>query len=89
MFFATVSMVGLSVLLRDKVIVENLKISENGYDPTIPTARGWFVSPLGVHTTLSIWAVLGAVLPATLVHTVAAVHWFIISYLLGIHTDIC
>lgn len=68
MFFATVFMVGLSVLLRDRVTVENLQISENGYDPTIPTARGWFISPLGVHSSLSIWAILGAILPATLVY---------------------
>ena len=69
MFFATVIMVGLSVLLRDKVTVETIQISGNGYDPTVPTARGWFVSPLGVHTTLNIWAILGAILPAALVCT--------------------
>lgn len=68
MFFATVFMVALSVILKNKVIVENIQISENGYDPTIPTARGWFISPLGVHTTLSPWAIVGAILPATLVH---------------------
>ena len=69
MFFATVIMVSLSVIMRNRVTVETIKISENGYDPTIPTARGWFISPLGVHTTLSIWAILGAILPATLVCT--------------------
>ena len=68
MFFATVIMVSLSVILNDKLTIETIQISDNGYDPTVPTARGWFVSPLGVHTTLSIWAVLGAILPATLVH---------------------
>ena len=76
MFFATVFMVGLSVLLRDKVTVENLQISENGYDPTIPSARGWVISPLGVHSTLSIWAIIGAVLPATLVHTGYFINFF-------------
>ena len=67
MFFATVFMVGLSVILRNKVTVETIKISENGYDPTVPTARGWLINPLGIHTTLNIWSVLGAILPATLV----------------------
>ena len=69
MFFATVIMVSLSVILRDRVKVETVQISENGYDPTVPTARGWIISPLGVHTTLSGWAILGAILPATLVCT--------------------
>lgn len=73
MFFAIVIMVTLAVMLRNKVTVENLQISENGYDPTIPSARGWVISPLGVHTTLSIWAIIAAILPATLVcHTCIA-----------------
>ena len=67
MFFATIIMVSLSVILRDRVTVETIQISGNGYDPTVPTARGWIISPLGVHTTLSVWAILGAILPATLV----------------------
>ena len=60
-------MVGLSVLLKDKVTVETLNISDNGYDPSVPSARGWFINPLGVNTTLSGWAVIGAFLPAVLV----------------------
>lgn len=67
MFFATILMVGLSVLLRDRVTVESIQISKNGYDPTVPTARGWIISPLGIHSELSIWGVMGAILPATLV----------------------
>lgn len=80
MFFATVFMVGLSVILRDKVTVENLQISENGYDPTIPEARGWIISPLGVHTTLSAWAILGAILPATLVHEYLFHQFFVLLF---------
>ena len=83
-------MVTLAVILRDKVTVENLQISDNGYDPTIPEARGWVISPLGVHDTLSVWAILGAILPATLVRIVILHHFCCICILpLGIHTDIC
>ncbi|XP_065886531.1 anion exchange protein 2-like isoform X2 [Dysidea avara] len=66
MSIAIILMVGLSVLLKDKVLVETLKISNNGYDPTIPSARGWVINPLGVHSTLSGWAVIGAILPGVL-----------------------
>jgi len=67
MSIAIILMVGLSVLLKDKVTVETLNISDNGYDPSVPSARGWFINPLGVNTTLSGWAVIGAFLPAVLV----------------------
>ena len=70
MSIAIILMVGLSVLLKDKVLVETLKISNNGYDPTIPSARGWVINPLGVHSTLSGWAVIGAILPGVLVYTI-------------------
>ena len=70
MSLAIILMVGISVLLKDKVTVETLKISDNGYDPTVPSERGWIINPLGVHTTLSGWAVIGAILPAILVHTI-------------------
>jgi len=67
MSIAIILMVGLSVLLRDNVRVETLSVSDNGYDPGVPSARGWIINPLGVNTSLSGWAVIGAFLPAILV----------------------
>ncbi|XP_077997828.1 band 3 anion transport protein-like [Glandiceps talaboti] len=62
---AIVIMASFDVAVKN-VYTQKLEIPD-GFTPTAPDKRGWFISPLGLQTPIPVWAVFGAAIPAILV----------------------
>ncbi|XP_070569674.1 band 3 anion transport protein-like isoform X2 [Ptychodera flava] len=64
-------LIAIVIMVLVDVAIENVYTQKlevpDGFTPTAPEKRGWFISPTGLESLIPVWAVFAAIIPAILV----------------------